>query len=569
MARERKFRPAVRFGPFEADFASRELLKSGSRVKLQEQQFQLLAALLEYPGEVVTRDQLRRRIWPADTFVDFERGLNKAVNRLRHALGDTTEHPKFIETAPRRGYRFIAKATPKIGSLAVLPLENMSGEPNQDHWADGLTDELITRIAKIAGLRVISRTSAMQFNRTSKPLAEIARELCVDVVVVGSIVVSDRRVRIRVQLIDPFSDRHLWTDSYERELSDIVSLQTEIALAISHQIRARLTSAEHGSSMREARVNPQAYEAYLKGRYFLTKGTGVERSLEYFNKAIKTDPDYAAPYAGVADCYVLLGVLYLSPPRDVFPVAKEFAEKALDRDSANAEAHKSLAVVRNLYDWDWAGSEEEFRRALELNPSLSSAHLGYSILLSCLQRYGQAIEEVMKARELDPISLITNALIGFIYMRARQYDKAIEACHQAIELDANNPFGHWLLARSLDAADRTREALSESQIAAKLSGNRGPYSGYLGYALARAEDPAGASKIIEDLRERQKTEYVSPYEFVNIYTALGKTDLAFQWLEEAYQERTSRLSGELWDKPFDALRTDPRFQDLIRRIGQP
>jgi TolB-like protein/Tfp pilus assembly protein PilF len=567
MARELIFRQTVRFGLFESDFAGRELLKSGSRVKLPEQQFQLLAALLERPGEVVTRDQLRRRIWPADTFVDFERGLNKAVNRLRKVLGESSEHPKFIETVPRRGYRFIAKVAQKIGSLAVLPLENLSGNPNQEHWADGLTDELITHIAKIAGLRVISRNSALQFKRTSKTLAQIARELGVDAVVVGSIVVSDRRIRITTQLIDPFRDQHLWADSYERELGDIVSLQDQIAQAISRRVRARLTTAEDGSSMGNDRVNPEAYEAYLKGRYFLTKGTGVERSLECFSKAIAVEPDYAAPYAGLADCYVLLGVLYLRQPCEVFPKAKEFAEQALVRDDGIAEAHKSLAVVRNLYEWDWEGSEEEFRRALELNPCLSAAHQGYSIMLSCLRRYEQAIEEALRAREIDPLSVGMNALVGFIYMRARRYDQAIEACRQAIELDPNNPFGHWLLARSLDAADRTTEALAESEIAARLAGNRSPYSGHLGYALTRAGDLAGASKIVEDLRERQKTEYVSPCEFVNIYTALGKTDLAFEWLEKAYQERTSRLVGELWDRPFDALRPDPRFQDLIRRIG--
>jgi TolB-like protein/Tfp pilus assembly protein PilF len=567
IAYARTFRSAVLFGPFEADFAGRELLKSGSRVKLQEQQFQLLAALLEHPGEVVTRDQLRQRIWPSDTFVDFERGLNKAVNRLRESLGDPAEHPKFIETVPRRGYRFIAKVTPKIGSLAVLPLENLSGDPNHEHWANGLTDELITHVAKIAGLRVISRTSAMQFNRSSKPLAEIASELGVDALVVGSVVVSDRGVRIRIQLIDPFRDQHLWAESYERELSEIASLQTQIAQAISRQIRARLTPAEHSFPIGKRRVSPEAYEAYLKGRYFLTKGTGVERSLEYFSKAIAADPDYAAPYAGLADCYVLLGVLYLRPPHAVFPEAKKFAEGALQRDGAVAEAHKSLAVVRNLYDWDWAGSEEEFKRAFELNPSLSDAHQAYSILLSCLRRYEEAVEEALKARELDPLSVTINALVGFIYARASQYDKAIEACHQAIELDPNNPFGNWLLARSLDAADRTDEALAISQKTAKLSGNRSPYAGHLGYALARAGHRSEASKVVEDLHKRQTTEYVSPYEFVNIYIALGETDLALEWLEKAYEERTPRLSGELWDRPFDALRPDPRFQDLMRRIG--
>jgi TolB-like protein len=567
MANGRGFGAVICFGDFEVNFAGRELLMSGKRVKLQEQQFQLLAALLEHPGEVITREQLRQRIWPADTFVDFERGLNKAVNRLRQSLADSTTHPRFIETVPRQGYRFIAKVAQQIGSLAVLPFENLSGDPGQEHWADGLTDELITHIAKIPDIQVISRTSAMRFRNVSKSLLEIARELGVDAVIQGSIAGSDRRVRIRTQLIDPFRDQHLWAESYERELSDIVVLQAEIAAAISQHVRARLTAAEEAPSTPRPRVNPEAYEACLKGRYFLMKGIGVERSLEYFNKAISIDPDYAAPYAGLADCYVLLGVLYLRPPSEVFPKTREFAEQALKRDEAIAEAHRSLAVVRNLYDWDWAGSEDEFRRAIQLNPSLSTAHQGYSILLSCLRRYEPAIEEALRARALDLLSGAMNSLLGFVYMRARRYDRAIDACRQAIELEPNNPFGHWILARSLDAADRRREALAESEIAVNLAGHRCPYSGHLGYALARAGDQVGALKVLESLHQTHKTQYVSPYEFAIIHIALGNTDLAFDWLEKAFLERTSRLSGELWDRPFDELRSDPRFRRLVRRIG--
>lgn len=359
----------------------------------------------------------------------------------------------------------------------------------------------------------------------------------------------------------------MWAGSYERELRDILALQAEIAQAIGHEVQARLIRPAHALPIDGRRIDPEAYGAHLKARYFLTKGTGVERSLEYFSKAITIDPEYAAPYAGLADCYILLGVLYLRPPGEVFPKAREFAERALVRDGGIAEAHTSLARVRNLYDWDWADSEQEFKRALELAPSLSGTHQAYSILLSCLRRYEEAIEEALLACALDPLSVTTNALLGFIYMRARKYDRAIDACRQAIELDPNSPFGHWLLARSLDGADRTGEALEESRTAAKLSGGHSPYAGHLGYALARAGDPAGALNVLGCLRENEKNGYVSPFEFVNIYTALGDTDLALQYLEEAYQERTPRLSGELWDRPFDAFRSDPRLQDLIRRIG--
>jgi TolB-like protein/tetratricopeptide (TPR) repeat protein len=569
MEGQRKSPATVRFGPFEADVHGGVLYRSGSRIKLQKQPFQILAALLERPGEVITRDELRHRIWPADTFVDFERGLNKAIRRIREGLGDSADTPKYVETVTGRGYRFVAAVERKVLSLAVLPFENLSGDPHQEYWADGITDELITSVARIVNLRVISRSSAMRFKSTTKSLAEIARDLCVDIVLQGSIVVSERRLRIRTQLVDPFKDEHLWAETNECELGDVITLQTLIAQQIASHVRAELRPEEPAHSQTRRGVDANAYEAYLKGRLFLGKGTGVDKSLEYFKRAIALDPDYAAPQAGLADCYILLGVLYLRPPHEVFPRAKEFAKSALKRDEANAEAHKSLGTIRNLYDWDWQGAEDEFRRALELDPNLAGAHQGYAILLSCLRRYEEAREEINKARALDPLSVSMNALVGFVYVRSGQYDRALDACHHAIELDGNSPFAHWLLARSLDAAGQTGEALAESEMAAKLSGYRSPYTGHLGYALARTRDRTGASAVLHDLSERQKTEYVSPYEFAQIYTALGEHDAAFEWLEKAYRERAPRLPGELWGRQFDAIRSHERFQNLIRRTGLP
>jgi TolB-like protein len=346
MEGQKKLSATVRFGPFEADVSGGVLYRSGARIKLQKQPFQILAALLEHPGEVISRDQLRQRIWPADTFVDFERGLNKAIRRVREALGDSAEKPRFVETVTGRGYRFIASVDRKILSLAVLPFQNLSGDPRLEYWADGITDELITGVARIVNLRVISRSSAMRFKDATTSLAEIARELGVDVVLQGSVVVSGRRLRIRTQLVDPFRDQHMWTETYERELGDVITLQTVIAQEIARHIRAQLRSGEPARSRPHRGVAPGAYEAYLKGRHFLARGAGVDRSLEYFNKAIALDPHFAAPYAGLADCYVVLGVLYLRPPHEVFPQAKQFAENALERDEANAEAHKSLGTIK-------------------------------------------------------------------------------------------------------------------------------------------------------------------------------------------------------------------------------
>jgi TolB-like protein/Tfp pilus assembly protein PilF len=559
--------PALRFGVFEVDLQAGELRRSGVRVRVQDQPFQVLAALLEHPGQLITREELRQRIWPADTYVDFERGLNKAVNRLREALGDPADCPKFIETLPRRGYRIIAPVERRINSIAILPLENLSGDPAREYWADGLTDELITHVAKIVDLRVISRTSAMRFKHSPKSPAEIGRELAVDALVEGSVVLSDSRVRIRVQLVDLSCDRHLWADSYERELGDIVTLQVEIAQAIARQIRARLTTKEKARVAKT--VNPEAYDAYLRGRFFWARRTeeGMEKSFGCFMEAIRLDPTYAAAHAGLADSYLMLGIFGMRSPHDSCPKARAAAERALQLDDTIAEAHTSLAAVRNLYEWNWPGSEQEFRRALELNPNYAVAHQWYATLLSCLGRHEEALREALCARELDPLSLVINAFVGFIHMRARRYDQAVAACTRAVDLDPSNPFGHWILARSLDAADQIREALAQSEEAVRLSANRCPYTAHLGYEYARAGDSHRASAVLHELRERSRTEYVSPYYFALIHIGLNQSDLAFEWLEKAYGERTARLTGELFERLFDPFRSDPRFQDLVRRIG--
>ena len=562
--------PTTRFGAFEVDPQAGELRKSGVKVKVQDQPFQVLTALLERPGQLVTRDELRQRVWAAaDTFVDFDRGLNKAMNRLRDVLGDPAENPTFIETVPRRGYRFIARIERRISSIAILPLENLSGDPTREYWADGLTDELITHVAKIVDLRVISRTSAMRFKHSPKSLMEIGRELGVDALVEGSVLLSDRKVRISVQLIDVSADQHLWADSYERELGDVVSLQHQIARVIARQIQSRLTAEQEARVAKGCAVNPEAYDAYLRGRFFWAKRTeeGIEKSFACFKQAIEVAPTYSAAYAGLADSYLMLGIFGTRSPHDFCPKAKVAAEKALELDDALAEAHTSLAGVTSLYDWDWPGAEREYRRALELDPNYAVAHQWYASLLSGLGRHDEALTEVLRARELDPLSLVINAFVGFIHMRARRFDQAIDACAKAIELDPNNPFGRWILARSLDAGDQLREALAQSEQAVTLSGNKHPFTAHLGYASARMGDRRRACDVLDQLRERSKTEYVSPYHFALIYTALDQRDLAFEWLEKAFQERTARLTGELSERVFDPLRSDPRFQELERRIG--
>ena len=564
--------PRIRFGAFEVDLPAGELRQRGVKVKVQQQPFEVLAALLERPGSVVTREELQRRIWSAQTFGDFERGLNKAINRLRDALGDSPDTPRFIETLPRRGYRFIAPVERTIGSIAVLPLENLSGDSSLDYWADGITDELITHLAKLSELRVISRTSVMRFKNTRVPLAEIARELGVDAVIEGSVVVSDRTVRIRAQLVGAAPDRHLWAESYERELGDIVIVQEQIAKAIGAQILARLTPDQESRFSKARSVNPDAYDAYLRGRFFWNKRTApdLDKSFEYFNQAIALDTGYAKAYAGLADYYITLGILALRPPREVYPPAKDAAETALELDETLAEAHNSLAAARHHYGWDWAGAEQEFKRALELDPNCSVAHQWYGALLALMRRYEEAIIEVKRARDLDPLSLVLNAFVGFMHMLVRQHDQAVDATRKAIELDPLYPFGHYVLARCLDARGELGHALEESEAAAGLSGGDLPFLAHLGYANARIGNLVKARDVREQLRELSKTTYVSPYHVARIYTGLGEKDSAFEWLERAFEERTARLPTELQGDPaFDGLRDDPRFEDLVRRMGLP
>ena len=621
MAEVRLYSPPIRFEVFEVDLQSGELRKQGVKVKLQEQPFQVLVMLLVRPGEVVTREELQRKLWPADTFVDFDRGLNKAINRLREALGDGADSPRFIETLPRRGYRFIApvktagtdlpvrpsegshpgaslrkrwllasagvllgipllslglnvggmrdrllsqRAQPRIESIAVLPLQNLSGDPAQEYFADGMTDELITEIAKIGSLRVMSRTSIMQYKGAHKRLPVIARELGVDAIVEGTVVRSGPKVRITAQLIQARDDRHLWSDKYEGDLGDVLKLQGEVAEAIAGQIQIKLTPQEHAILARARPINPQAYEAYLAGNYFRNKMEGG-KSIELFTRAIELDPAYAQGYAGLSMSYVYLGIFGLRPSGEVYPKARAAAMKALELDETVAEAHLTLADVKKGYDWDWVGAEAAYKRALELNPSYSMAHALYADYLSKMRRHEEAIAEARQARKLDPISVHTNVVLGMTRYRARRYDEAMGACQKALELDPNDPYALWFQALADEQKHQLPEAIAKLKKAVSLSG--APlFRALMANAYALAGERSKALNVLDELKVLSKRGYVSPLDFAVVYTGLGDRNSAFQWLEKAYQERTMRIQ-ELPEPLFDSLRSDPRFPDLMRRIG--
>jgi TolB-like protein/DNA-binding winged helix-turn-helix (wHTH) protein/Flp pilus assembly protein TadD len=641
MEKDHQVRGRLRFGVFELDLRAGELRKHGLRVRLQEQPLQVLAMLLEHPGEVVTREELQKKLWPADTFVDFDHGLNKAISKIREALGDSAESPRFVETVARRGYRFLAEvkiadaapvrspvpatepnpsaeagarpdlagkpAMPKpvlprvswkvsvfvlllmtatlaawklhswkrpppvIRSLAVLPLESLSNDASQDYFADGMTEELISDLGQISALRVISRTSVMAYKRARKPLPQIARELNVDAVVEGTVLRSGDQVRITAQLIEASSDKHLWSQSYEGELRDTLALQNQVARAIAEQIRINLNSQEQAALKNMRVVNPQAYESYLKGRYFWNKRTadGLKVALAYFNQAIDEDPKYAEAYSGLADTYALLGdwQYAVMTPREALPKAKAAAIKALELDSALGEAHNSLAFCLDGFDWDFPSAGKEFRRAIELNPGYATAHHWYAWHLSLLGHYHEAIAEMKKAENLDPLSLVINADLAELLVIGHSYDESILQSRKTIEMDPNFGLAHNHLAQAYLQKHLNDEAVAELQKAVQLSGGSPTCIANLARAYVASDNRSDAAKLLSDLKKRSSPVSSHASEIAVIYAALGDTDQAMHWLEKGYEERFN--PGVLLRPGFDPLRSDPRFQDLVRRIGLP
>ena len=574
----------VRFGPFEADFRAGELRKHGVKLKLVGQPFEVLAMLLECPGQLVTREELRARLWPTDTFVDFDHGLNAAVNKLRDALSDSAEKPNYVETLPRRGYRFISAvglhdaqnllgepSSPKIQSLVVLPLENLSKDPEEEYFTDGMTDQLITNLTQISALKVISRTSAMRYKGTKKSLPEIARELHVDAVVEGAVMWVGGRVRISAQLIEAPTDHHLWAASYERDLRDVLSMQEEVTRAIVGEIRVKLTAQEQARLANSHPINPGAYQLYLKGRYHWNKRSmeGFQKAIEYFQLAAAKDPTYALAYVGLADTYTYFSFFDVVPPREAMPKAKAAAARALEIDNHLGEAHVSLGYVSYMYDWDWAAAGKHFERALTLNPAYSRAHTFYPFYLSSLGQSEEALAVAKRSLDLDPASpAVSHSLTVQLYL-ARQFDQAIEQSHKTLELDPNFAISYATLGEVYISKGMYREGLPTLETYYALSRGRAMSLALLGHAHARLGERSQALRILDQLEAASKERYTPAVSFAAVYAGLGEKDQAFAWLEKAYEERTSRLSYLKVEPLWDPLRSDPRFADLVRRIGLP
>src|ERR1700722_1928468 len=596
----------VRFGAFEVDLPAGQLRKHGMRLKLSEQPFQILALLLASPGEVVPRELLRERLWPSDTFVDFDHGLNNAVMRLREALGYSSDHPRFIETLPRRGYRFIAPievlseisgpamelvpaafssvvppsapalfgdlqdpslqtsggqrggffALPRIAilvaavlagsalisaiavryvhgvdaskgranrstSLVVLPMENLSGDKEQDYFADGMTDDLIANLAKIRSLRVISRSTAMAYKSTHKPLLQIANELNVDAVVEGTVMRAGNRVRITAELVQVSPDRHLWGETYESQMGDVLALQNRVSSAMVDQIRINLTKEDKERLAQKPSVSPEAYEDYLKGRYYWNKrsGDGFEKAIGYFEEATRKDPQYALAYAGLADCYGIIGATIYGrlPASNAAPKAKSAAIRALEIDPSLAEAETSLATAKFNYDWDWAGAAEGFKRAIQMDPGYATAYQRYSLYSIAMGRFDESLEQIKQARELDPLSISINSSFGWRLYLAREYDRAIAQLHETLEMDPNYEWAHLILGQAYEEKAEFAPAIEELKKAVELAHGSPLMISALAHAYARSGNSAEALALMVQLQARSKKEYVSPFYIATVY----------------------------------------------------
>lgn len=630
-----------RFGPFELRTGARELSKGGTKVKLRGQPYLILEALLSRAGEIVTREELREKLWPADTFVDFEHGLNTSVKKLRQALCDSADAPRYIETAPRFGYRFIAPVevipgskpqpfvdakpialsppvSPETGqlersgrsliafallvvlllgvgwylqstgrmkvrdssnaglaanskkvitSIAVLPLDNLSNDASQDYFTDGMTDELINDLAQLGGLRVTSRTSVMRYKGGTKTVPQIGRELGVDALVEGTVERVGNRVRIRVQLIDAATDRHLWARSYDHELKNVLLLQSTAAHDIASEIGGQVV--EPSTQLRasnERTVQTDAYEAYLKGRFFWNKRSlqSLQQAVKYFQQAIALDPTYARAYAGLAESYAIMGYM-VRPSNEQALKGRAAARRAIELDDQLPEAHTALGFIAENHDWDWQTAEKEYRRAIQLNPNYATGHQLYAECLALQGRFDEAFPEIGRARELDPLSLIIATDNGAILFFAHQYDRAIDQFRSVLEMDPNFPRAHMVITAYVQKG-LFADALADAE-GMRHREETGWNWGALAYIYGRSGQRAKARFALEQLERISRSQVVDPVSFAMAYIGMDDKEKALAWLQRAYQWHSGALTALKVDPTYDPLRSDPRFQALVRRVG--
>jgi TolB-like protein/tetratricopeptide (TPR) repeat protein len=575
--------PVLRFASFELDVRSRELTRGDTRVRLQEQPFEILRMMLERPGDVVTREELARRLWPNGTFVDFEHSLNAAIKRLRAALGDTAGNPRFVETLPRRGYRFIAPlnaaargasglvdpaAMAERVRLAVLPFTNQSGEAGQEYFSDGLTDEMIAQLGRLARGRigVIARWSSMAFKGSSRGAREIGEALRADYLLEGSVRREGDRVRISAWLVETAGETHLWTDTYDRHLTDCLGVQADVAARIARSLAMELV-VDEGAGGRAA-SDPAAYQAYLKGRYHwnLEGHAGLGQAAAYFEEALRIDPNYAAAWASLARTMIARAEYYVTEPRPAYDAAERGAQRALELDPTLSDAHLALGDVRRMRHLDWRGAETSYAQAIALNPSSEAAHRVYGLLLAALGRGAEAEREARRAHTLDPLCLVVGTSRAWVNYLARDYHTAIEQCGVVVEMDQRFLPARRVLAASLQQSGHPVEATMQLEQALSVAGDDPVAIAWLAYARMAAGQHAAASAMAAELSRYAGPFYLSPYHLAIAQLGAGNPDAALTALDQAYETRDPALVNVGIEPRFESLHNEPRFRTLLQRL---
>jgi TolB-like protein len=582
--------PTLKFGPYLVDFRAGELRKNGTRIRLQEKPLRVLALLADRQGQLVTREELKKHLWPDDTFVDFETGLNTAVNKLRDALSDDAGKPRYIETIPRRGYRFIVPVTlaematdghwtphpapaedSGLHSVAVRPFENLSSDASQDYLADGMTDTLITALSKTGGLRVISRTSVMQYQNARKPLTEIARELGVEFIVEGSVLQIGSCVRIAAQLIDGARDQHLWAERFEGDLSEILPLLDRTAVAVASAVARKMGQPTGPPAGSTRKISPDASQAYLKGRHEFYRFTeaGLLASIDWYEKAIQADPNFALAYSAMAHAYcAMVAPVSALPPGVLFGKAEALARKALSLDSSLAEARLVLGLTELMFRWNWKAGERETRLALALDPNNATVRLILAIYYMAVGKKIEAVTECEHACLLDPFSPFTLTGTQYCMYLARQFAELKDS------LDASRErltgFFKFHIMRGLYEIHERRweAAIEEFQKALDATGGCSSYAkAHLSYALAASGRETEAQALLEEMLHLAETRYVPAEEFAIVAIGLGDTNGALDWLDKALEDRSNYFMYIGHDPLFDPLQAEPRFQNLVQRLG--
>ena len=573
---------AVRFGLFEFDPRSGDLRKQGRKVRLEGQPVQILIKLLNCPGELVTREELQRELWPADTFVNFEQSLNAAVKRLRHALGDSPDNSRFVETLARRGYRFIAPVSypadapvsqqapsPAVGSLAVLPFENAETDPGTEYLADGITETLINQLSRLACLRVMARSTVFRYKDKALDPRAIGRKLGVDAVLIGRVLQRGDALLVGTELVEVQNGWQLWGEQYNRRLADIFAVEEEISREISEKLRVRLTGEDSNRLGKRYTQSTEAYQDYLKGRYHLNRlmEGGLKKAIECFEGAIQRDANYALAYTGLADSLRLMGFMGLAPAAEVMPKAKEAARHAIEIDDSLPEAHASLGGIFKDYDWDWAASEREFQRALVLNPNYANGRRMYASYLAAVGRPEESLRESRLALELDPFSLPIRLESGYNAYMADDYDRALEEALRTLELEPQFAPAQSILGQIYEQQGRYDEAIAGLEKARILADEHPATLAALAHALAGGGRMEEARALTDRLTELSRLQHLSPFWLALAYEGIGEKAAALDSLEKAYEQHDVILVWLGTEPRLDSLRGEPRFIEILRQIG--